>query len=190
MNTLAFRKDNGWTHLPQNPSPLGSKRILTDCSGCHFPCDARKNSHKCMFYSKGLTCNGIVFFPCNVIYHPKCIRVGPPFRTRHYGKGTKGLQYPPMASKYPFICELCTTRTQLGRELNNFNTLDTTLLMLERMRMIDTAHASSISTLEQYGRVLSNVDNFFDSYSLPPLHQQMNLTVISHPPISLAITMF
>ena len=143
-----------------------------------------------MFYSKGFTCNGIDFLPCNVIYHPQCIKVGPPFRTRHYGKGTKGLQYPPLASKYPFICELCTTRTQLGRELSNFSTSDTTLLMLERMRMIDTAHASSVSTLEQYGRVLSNVDKFFDIHSLPPLHQQMNLSVINHPPLSLAITMF
>ena len=78
MNTIVFRKDNGWTYLPRNPSPLGSKKILIGCSGCHFPCDARKNSHKCMFYSKGFTCNGIDFLPCNVIYHPQCIKVGPP----------------------------------------------------------------------------------------------------------------
>ena len=124
------------------------------------------------------------------MYHSTCIKVGNPFRTRHYGKGTKGLQYPPRATNYPFICELCTTRTQLGRELDNLNSADTTLLMLERMRMIDTAHANSVNTLSQYRAVLAKMDKFFTQSSLPMLHQQMNLPVIDHPPQSLAITMF
>ena len=58
------------------------------------------------------------------------------------------------------------------------------------MRMIDTAHANSVSTLSQYRTVLARMDKFFVQSSLPLMHHQMNLPNIAHPPLSLAITMF
>ena len=74
------------------------------------------------------------------MYHAKCIKLGAPFKTRHFGKGAKGLQYPPCATNLTLICELCTVRTHLGRELDPYLDSDNTLLGLERMRMIDAAH--------------------------------------------------
>ena len=129
-----------WTRLP-TLCPYGSKPKLPVCSGCQTPIDKGSRMHKCLFHSQGFNLKGKTFQPCNVMYHAKCIKVGPPFRTRHYGKGTNGLQYPPCATNLPFICELCTTRTHLGRELDPHMVSDTTLLCLERMRMIDAAHA-------------------------------------------------
>ena len=132
-------KDN-WTHLP-SLSPLGSKKKLTTCSGCHLSFDSRFKFHKCMFSQNGLKVTDTSFHPCKVIYHATCIKVGSPFTSRHFGRGTNGLQYPPCATNLPFICELCTTRTQIGRELDPLLPSDLQLLQLERMRMIDAAHA-------------------------------------------------
>ena len=124
------------------------------------------------------------------MYHPKCIRVGPPFRSRHYGKGTLGLQYPPCATNLPFICELCTVRAQLGREIDPLLSSDITLLLLERMRMIDAAHAWAPRTLENACRTLRRTDRFFMSYNLPSLHNQLQLPFLSHPPLDVSIPIF
>ena len=129
-----------WTRLP-TLSPFGSRKTSLPCSGCRLPIDTSVRVHKCTFYSSGFTLNSIVFKPCRVYYHPKCVKVGAPFRTRQFGKGTNGMQYPPCATNLPFICELCTVRTHLGREPDAHCSTDMTLLMLERMRMIDAAHS-------------------------------------------------
>ena len=109
------------------------------------------------------------------MYHPKCITVGTPFCSHHFGKGTKGLQYPPCATDFPFICELCTTRTQLGRELDPQQSTDLGLLRLERMRMIDVAHAWSPKTLENACRHVRRLNKFFNFYDLPSTHDQLHL---------------
>jgi hypothetical protein len=49
-----------------------------------------------------------------------------------------------------YICELCTVRTQLRRELEH-TAQDTMLLMLERMRQIDFMSVWKRPTLRQYG---------------------------------------
>ena len=121
---------NNWTLLP-SLSPFGSKMKLPTCTGCLHPIDSNSAVHKCLFHSTGFKVNSTSFTPCRVLYHPKCITIGSPFTTRHFGKGTKGLQYPPCATILPFICELCTTRTQLGRELDPLSNTDATLLQLE-----------------------------------------------------------
>ena len=143
-----------------------------------------------MFYNKGFTCKNITFQACEVIYHPQCIRVGSPFRTRHYGKGTRGTQYPPSATILPFICELCTTRTHLQRELDPNCQQDALLLMLERMRMIDTAHAWDHKTVQNMCNTLKGVDQFFQNFSLPPIHRQLDLSPLKHPPLDIAIPLF
>ena len=88
------------------------------CSGCRLLVDTNVKVHKCIFSKKGFNLNLVSFRPCQVMYHAQCIRVGPPFRSRHFGKGTLGLQFPPCATDLPFICELCTVRTHLGREID------------------------------------------------------------------------
>ena len=75
------------------------------------------------------------------MYHSQCIKLGAPFKTRHFGKGTNILKYPPCTTNLPFVYELCTVRAHLGREMDPYLDSDNTLLGLERMRMIDAAHA-------------------------------------------------
>ena len=163
-----------WTFLP-SLSPFGSKMKLPTCTGCLLPIESDQAIHKCLFSSKGFTLHSKPFTPCKVRYHSKCIKVGHPFATRHFGKGTKGLQYPPCATSLPFICELCTTRTQLGRELDALSPEDILLLKLERMRMIDVAHAWAPTTLQNACRSLRRTNNFFSSHNIPSLHQQLHL---------------
>ena len=143
-----------------------------------------------MFYAEGFVCKEKRSIPCRVAYHADYIKVGHPFRTRHYGKGTRGIQYPPCATIFPFICEVCTTRTHLGRELDPLNTNDTLLIMLERMRMIDTAHAWDYKTIKGMCNILKKMDSFFQSFSLPSIHQQLQLPILSHPPLDFSIPLF
>ena len=184
-----IRSSPQWTRLP-TVCPLGSKKKLTGCSGCLLPVDVDVPVHKCLFLHKGFTINSTSYLPCKVMYHSKCIRVGPPFRSRHYGKGTLGLQYPPCATDLPFICEMCTVRAHLGREIDPLLPSDTTLLLLERMRMIDAAHAWAPSTLKNACTTLRRTNKFFTAYDLPPLHNQLHLPSLSHPPLNVAIPIF
>ena len=100
------------------------------------------------------------------------------------------MQYPPCATNLPFICELCTVRTQLGRELDFHCSTDMTLLFLERMRMIDAAHAWAPRSLENACRTLRRIDHFFSTHQLPSLHVQMGLPQLSHPPLDISIPLF
>ena len=157
--------NSDWTFLP-SLSPFGSKMKLPPCTGCLLPIDKDQAIHKCLFSSKGFTLHSKQFTPCQVRYHSNCVKIGHPFSTRHFGKGTKGLQYPPCATSLPFICELCTTRTQLGRELDALSAEDKLLLQLERMRMIDVAHAWAPNTLKMRvgtyaGQTISSVPSPF-----------------------------
>ena len=160
------------------------------CTGYRAPVYDGKTYHKCMFYDKGFISKGKSFKPCTVAYHSGCIKVGDPFDTRHYGKGTRGVQYPPCVTILPFICELCTVRTHLQRELDPLNTKDTLLLMLERMRMIDSAHAWDYKTLQGRCNVLKKIDAFFQTHSLTSIHDQLQLPLVQHPPIDLSVPLF
>lgn len=188
-NINANNLPTNWTHLP-TLSPYGSKKRSPTCSGCRLPFDTGTRLHKCLFATSGFKIKNQSFRPCQVFYHAPCIKVGSPFHSRHYGEGTNGLQYPPCATVLPFICELCTTRTHLGRELDALMSSDLTLLMLERMRMIDAAHAWAPRTLENACRTLRRINKFFISHSLPPLHTQLDLPSLSHPPIDISIPLF
>ena len=187
--TKGKEKGIGWTRLP-TLCPLGSERRLSVCSGCLLPIDAKARHHTCIFQHRGFTIDNKVYPPCNVKYHASCITIGLPFRTRHFGKGTKGIQFPPCATNLPFICELCTVRTHLGRELDPYITSDTLLLSLERMRMIDAAHYWAPRTLENACRTLRRVEKFFLDCRLPTIHQQMQLPSLLHPPQDITIPMF
>jgi hypothetical protein len=56
------------------------------------------------------------------------------------GASNPGPQYPPAMTLFPFICESCTVRAVLGRDLT-WTSGDVQLLMLERVRLIDMVHA-------------------------------------------------
>jgi hypothetical protein len=107
--------------------------------------------------------------------------VGKPFKTRLV-RATLGLQYPPAMTHFPFICEACTVRAVLGRELT-WMSGDIQLLMLERMRLIDMAHAWALSTLQGTSGYLGRLSNFGQKYGIylfpkAPITQPPRLAVI------------
>ena len=93
---------------------------------------------------------------CGTSYHTMCIRVGPPFVTRL--KRNAGLCFPRVTNWGTFICELCTVRSVLQRE--PFRPSDQSLLRLERMRLIDMAHAWAAGTHKQYQSKLGHIRKF------------------------------
>ena len=72
---------------------------------------------------------------------------------------------PPCDTNLPFICELCTTRVYLQREIDPFDSSDMQLLMLERIRMIDMAHAWPPKNLPQSCSTLRRINRFFTPIS-------------------------
>ena len=93
--------------------------------------------------------------------------VGAPFTTRLLRGNEGGLQYPTdLTGAYTFICELCTVRSVLGRELRGC-TADRVLLILERMRMIDTASSLAPTSRYHNGLALRRVLDFRDTYGIP-----------------------
>ena len=59
-----------------------------------------------------------------------------------------GLCLPPVRHLPKFICECCTVRAVLDRELTGVE--DWKLLCYERMRILDIAHSWSLGTHKQY----------------------------------------
>ena len=108
--------------------------------------------------------------PCGTRYHPHCIRVGPPFTTRL--RNQQGLVFPRVKHWGTFVCELCTVRAVLGRELRGRE--DWKLLAFERMRIIDMANAWAQKTHAAYQVKLQYIRNFehqfgFKCLTSPPL---------------------
>lgn len=99
------------------------------------------------------------------------MRVGPPFfcrtRDRH------GMHFPTAARNWPvFICESCTVRSVLDRELGSSG--DRALLQLERMRIIDLANSWAYKTLSGYSSMINFVRLFEQGHKglhiLPRVH--------------------
>jgi hypothetical protein len=63
------------------------------------------------------------------------------------------------------MCEACTVRAILGRELT-WTSGDMQILMLDRMRLIDMAHAWALSTLQGTTRYLGRLSNFGQRYGI------------------------
>jgi hypothetical protein len=134
------------TNLPKCERHIGFGTKLSICVGCEGCITPGYQSHLCLFRNTGYEFDGVPFSPCGNQYHPECIGVGKPFKTRLV-RVTLGLQYPPAMTRIPFICESCTVRVVLRRELT-WTLSDIQLLMLERMRLVDMAHAWASSTLQ------------------------------------------
>jgi hypothetical protein len=112
---------------------------------------------------------------CGTTYHVGCIRVGEPFRTRL--GGGRGLVFPWTPIAPPFICKACTMQAQLGTELNKTGA-HLSLLMLERMRLIDQANTWSQGTHQNYQTGLAWLQQFEQRFGVSILQP----TVLAHPP--------
>jgi hypothetical protein len=153
-----------WTHVPkcERHSGFGTKlNIFVGCEGYITPGD---QSHFCLFRKIGYELDGASLSRCGNQYHPECIKVEKPFKTRLV-RATLGLQYPPVMARFPFICESCTVRAVLGRELT-WTSGDIQLLMLEWMCLIDMAHDWASSTLQGTERYLGWLRNFGQKYGI------------------------
>jgi hypothetical protein len=153
-----------WHHRPGCERHSGFRTKLNTCVGCEGYITPGNISHFCLFREIGYELYGTFFTPCETQYHPECIKVGKPFKTRLV-RSTLGLQYPPAMTYFPFICEACTVRAVLGRELT-WTSGDIQLLMLEPMRLIDMAHAWASSTLQGTARYLGRLSNFGQKYGI------------------------
>ena len=120
--------------------------------------------------------------PCHVQYHTHCVTVGPPFRTRLRHDG--GLFLPHLPDFPGFICELCTVRSVLERELYH-QARDYALLALERMRLLDVMNSWSKGTHQQYQSKMRVIRNFERHHDVPILQ----VTPVSRPPNGPAITL-
>jgi hypothetical protein len=103
-----------------------------------------------------------------------------PFHTRL--RNDKGLISPQLTHAPFFICECCTVRIHVDRELRD-DAKDMALLMLERMRFIDLLHAWAPSTLTQYNYKLQVLGRFGRNFGVPVLQA----TPLTTPPVSPAI---
>ena len=104
--------------------------------------------------------------PCWGAYHSSCITVGAPFTTRR--NNNAGLVFPNVEFWPNFVCEVCTVRSVLGRELTSPG--DQQLLVLERIRMIDIACSWSSSTHTNYQSQLRHIRRFERKHGLTVLH--------------------
>jgi hypothetical protein len=115
--------------------------------------------------------------PCGVSYHVDCIRVGAPFTTRL--QNDKGLVCPGGVTLPHFVCEPCQVREVLQRELAAVET-DTELLLMERVRLIDSLSWWQTSTMKQYGGHLKFLERFGQRYGALALRP----TPLAKPPNS------
>lgn len=150
--------------------------------GCKLPIRHQDARFACCFYSVGFCFeeNTAKAVPCFSSYHLGCIRLGSPFRTRL--QNSDGLSMPSAPDLPNFICEACTVRAVLDRELQD-TPQDRTLLMLERARLVDIAHNWSASTHAKYQGKLRIVRGFERSFGVSILRP----TPLERPPRTPAI---
>ena len=177
---------DGWTHLPALGNLDGSAGNLSICAGCRTPC-GRQPTWTCLFCRSGFSTDGRSYRPCQIRYHIGCVRSGPPFRSRHRDP-SQGLSFNQEFADFPFVCEYCTVRANLGRDLNATH-LDMQLLMLERMRMIDCSNAWSPGTSRSVASNLRQLRRFAGRFGIPwnTLHFQEQITAPPRGPSMLVL---
>jgi hypothetical protein len=117
--------------------------------------------------------------PCYSAYHSRCFCVGSPFSSRRQGQA--GLSFPTVKCWGHFICEACTVRAVVQRELHHQD--DWRLLCFERVRILDLVHYWSIGTHKQYQSKLMAIHKFEIDFGVPILRR----TPLAAPPTSPAI---
>jgi hypothetical protein len=87
--------------------------------------------------------------------------VGPPFSSRR--KNDEGLCFPKLRTWPNFICEACTVRAVIDRELTGLN--DWKLMCFERMRLLDMVHYWAKDTHAKYQGKLNALRTFELDYA-------------------------
>jgi hypothetical protein len=158
---------------------IGNMRHL--CAGCERPLGRKEVQFCCHFGDTGFKIKEFEARPCQTQYHPECIRMGLPFVTRLPKDG--GMHCPrDLAAFAHFICEACTVRLVLQRELSLYPS-DTVLLMLERARLIDLTNHWARGTLKAYQSKFSILDEFSRDLHVSVL----TLSTLAYPPNGEAI---
>lgn len=152
------------------------------CVGCRRGISNRTDTVTCHFATKAFRfADGSIARPCGTSYHTGCIVAGPPFTSRRVKEA--GLSFPRVTTWPIFICEACTVRSVVQRELHGLR--DWQLMCLERMRILDIAHAWAQGTHAQYQSKFRVLQQFGQAFSLPffgsavldlpPRHQEIAL---------------
>ena len=117
------------------------------CGACRLPIRASPTTLVCHFRTTGFAFkSGYHVTACGTAYHRECFRAGGPFTCRT--RRQTGLRFP-LGVHWPlFVCECCTVRAVVGRELGA--TGDRQLLRLERVRILDVANSWSQGTFKAY----------------------------------------
>jgi hypothetical protein len=137
---------------------------------------------ECTFARSGFPfSNGRMARPCRSAYHSTCFRVGIPFMSRRQNQA--GLCFPTIKCWGHFICEACTVRAVLDRELHGES--DWRLLCFERMRVLDLVHYWSVGTHKQYQTKLSAIRQFEDQYEVRILRRSKLVAPPTGPTIPL-----
>ena len=138
----------------------------------------------CSFALEGFKFDdGTICTPCGVCYHPQCFRAGPPFYSRR--KNEAGLSLPRTIRQWAnFICEKCTVRSVLDRELDYAK--DWRLLCLERMRILDMAHSWSEGTHGVYQQKLTALRRFEKGFGVPILTRNQLIRPPRGPEVTLS----
>jgi hypothetical protein len=116
--------------------------------------------------------------PCKSTYHQQCFRVGAPFTSRR--NNSAGLTFPNVKYWGSFICEACTVRAVVDRELHDES--DWKLLCYERMRVLDMVHHWSTGTNKTYQSKLGAIRRFEEDFDIPGAI--LRPTKIERPPNS------
>jgi hypothetical protein len=171
-----------WTHLPFPAMSNGIGNRPNCCAGCCLRIDVAPVI--CTFATKSFAFDdGGSARPCGTLYHSGCIQLGAPFSTSTRLKKRRGLQFPSnITCLGSFICEACTVRAVLQRELL-YASHDLALLALERARLIDMLNSWSEGTHARYQGHLRYITKFEAEFGVTILSP----TLLLCPPHSAAI---
>jgi hypothetical protein len=172
----------GWHTLPLPPGPNGTGNKRHCCAACLQSLSRTPNTLRCSFSGRGFSStSGTQLQPCRTAYHSSCISVGFPFTSRR--RHQAGLSFPSVSEWPNFICESCTVRSVVNRELTG--PADWKLLCLERMQLIDMAHYWALNTHKTYRNKLSVLRNFEHHFGFRFLQPTVLLWPPSGPEIPL-----
>jgi hypothetical protein len=144
--------------------------------GCHHGHSLNQTTLRCSFADSGFEfSDGRRARPCKTAYHPSCIRAGLPFTSRRKNSG--GLVFPDISVWPSFVCEACTVRSVLDRELVGAD--DWKLMCFERMRLLDMAHCWAEGTHKVYQSKIRFLRRFEATFGVKVLSAQP----LTRPPI-------
>jgi hypothetical protein len=163
LTSVLFLLRIDWPGLPYPPTPFGIGNKRHCCVGCRQGLSVDPYVIRCSFSDSGFPfSDGSAAYPCYSAYHTTCFEAGPPFSSRR--KDGSGLTFPKIKTWPNFICEACTVRSVLDRELTGPS--DWKLVCFERMRVLDMSHHWSLGTHAKCQGKLAAVTQFETEFDL------------------------